>query len=93
MEIGRRLDPGREWKHAAPKAKPSWPKVAPTWQVKRLPCLSDRLWDGVGWKALEVNVTVIPTDPGYPVNAEVINVIDMTQEMIHWFWDVADKRL
>lgn len=93
VEIGRKLDPKREWKHTPPKAIPSWPKVAPTWEGKRLPGFSDRLWDGIGWNAAEVNVAIIPTDPENPINLTVIEAIDMMWETVHWFTGVVDKAL
>jgi hypothetical protein len=88
VEMGRRLDPEREWKHATPRAA-SWPKVAPTWQEKRLPVFADRLWDGVGWNAAEIAVAIIPTDPGNPINLSVIETIDMMWETASWFINLA----
>lgn len=90
VEMGRRLDPKREWTHATPKAMP-WPKVPPVWEGKRLPGFVDRLWDGVGWNAAEVAVAIIPTDPEHPINLAVINTIDMMWETVHWFTEAVDK--
>lgn len=91
VEMGRRLDPERKWKHAPPESKRSWPKVAPTWEGKRLPDFSDRLWDGVGWNAAEVAVAIIPTDPGNPINLSVIETIDMMWETVRWFERAVDQ--
>lgn len=89
VEMGRRLDPNREWKHAEPKAM-GWPKVATTWEGKRLPCFVDRLWDGVGWNAAEVAVAIIPTEPDNPINLAVIETIDLMWETARWFEQVAE---
>jgi len=90
VEVGRRLDPERAWKHAAPRAIP-WPKVAPVWEGKRLPMFVDRLWDGVGWNAAEVAVAIIPTEPDNPINLAVIDSIDMMWETVLWFTGVVDQ--
>lgn len=90
VEMGRRLDPERKWMHSSPKAIPSWPKVAPVWESKRLPGFSDRLWDGLGWNAVEVNVAVLPTEPEIPVNLALIEAIDMMWETVRWFQNVAE---
>lgn len=90
VEMGLRLDPKREWKHATPKAMP-WPKVPPAWEGKRLPTFLDRLWDGVGWNAAEVAVAIIPTDPENPINLAVIEAIDMMWETVRWFTEAMDK--
>jgi hypothetical protein len=91
VEMGRRLDSERKWKHAVPKAMP-WPKVAPVWEGKRLPVFVDRLWDGVGWNAAEVAVAIIPTNPDNPINLGVVEAIDLMWETASWFMDVADEQ-
>lgn len=93
VEMGRRLDPKRGWEHATPKGRmvAPWPRNAPTFEGKRLPVFSDRLWDGVGWNAAEVAVVIIPTDANNPINLAVINAIDMMWETVRWFEDVVDK--
>jgi hypothetical protein len=91
VELGRRIDPKREWKHAARPGFFPWPKTAPTWEGKRLPGFVDRLWDGVGWKALEVSVAIIPTDPDNPINLAVIEAIDLMWETACWFESVVDR--
>ena len=68
-----------------------WPKTPSTFEGKRLPLFADRLWDGVGWNAAEVNVAIIPTDPDSPINLAVIEAIDMSFETVSWFCDVAKK--
>jgi len=90
VELGRELDPKRRWKHASADRISRWPKVAPVWEGKRLPVFSDRLWDDVGWHALEVNVAIIPTDPDNPINLAVINTIDMMSETVHWFTELVN---
>lgn len=90
VEMGRRLDPKREWKHATPKAIP-WPKIPPTYEGKRLPGFIDRPWDGVGWNAAEVAVAIIPTDPENPINLAVIETIDMMWETVCWFKEAVEK--
>lgn len=92
VEVGCGLDPKREWKHAAvPRALP-WPKVVPTWEGRHLPGFVDRLWDGVGWKALEISVAILPTDPDNPINLNVIETIDLMWETVAWFESVVDER-
>lgn len=91
VEIGRRLDPERKWKHAAPKAV-RWPKVVPVWEGRRLPVFVDRLWDGVGWSAAEVAVAVIPTEPDNPINLAVVETIDLMWETVSWFEGVAGEQ-
>ena len=93
VEMGRRLDPERTWKHSTPTGRmvASWPKTAPTHDGKRLPAFADRLWDGVGWNAAEVAVAIIPTDPENPINLAVIEAIDMMWETVHWYTDIVDR--
>lgn len=75
--------------HETPRHK--WPKVAPRWNGRELPVLSDRLSDGTGWNAIEVAATVIPTKPETPINIDVIDTIDMTYETARWFEEVQSK--
>lgn len=89
IEMGRRLDPDRKWKHATPKPT-RWPKVAPIWEGRRLPVFVDRLVDGTGWNAAEIAVAVIPAEPNNPINLGVIETIDLMWETVRWFQSVAD---
>lgn len=91
VEMGRRLDPERKWKHDAPKGMP-WPKAAPVWEGRRLPVFVDRLWDGVGWNAAEITVAIIPTNPDSPINLAVVEAIDLMWETVFWFESVVDER-
>lgn len=90
VEMGRRLDPEHQMKHQKPLT-PEWPRMPATWEGKSLPRFADRLSDGEGWFAIEVNAGVIPTDPDNPINQEVIDAIGMMWETVCWFKGVADK--
>lgn len=89
-EMRGRLDPECQWKRAA-SSPVRWPSVPPIWEGERLPIFSDRVWDGVGWNAAEVNVAVVPTDPDNPINVSVIETIGMMWETVRWFEHVADE--
>lgn len=92
VELRPKLDPGQKWKHAPAHQIGNWPKVPPAWDGKRLPRFADRLWDGVGWHALEVIVAIIPTDPDHPINVGVIDAIDMMSETVAWFTGLVGRR-
>lgn len=76
----------RKWSHDT--ARNRWPNVTPVWQGRPVPVFCDRLSDGSGFNAVEVSVAVIPTDPENPINAGVVNTIDLKSELVRWFDEV-----
>lgn len=90
IEVEQAFEPRLAFQRKAPLT-PGWPPTPAFWEGGDLPRFADRLWDGQGWHAIEVNAGVIPTDPDNPINLSVIEAINMMWETVFWFKEVADK--
>lgn len=88
VESGRSLDQNsKTWTHDGRASR--WPAVAPKWRGRELPYFADRLTDGTGWNAVDINVAIVATHPECPIDGQFVETIGMTTELVNWFAQVA----